>query len=115
METNEENYKFSDITEKIIREALFVHNELGYGFLEKVYENALILRLKKQNLDVRQQVPINVYFEKTLVGEYTADLLVENKVIAELKAVQKLDQIHEVQLVNYLKATKLEVGLLINF
>jgi GxxExxY protein len=112
---NTDNYKHSELTEKIIGEAYFVYNILGYGFLEKVYENALYRRLKNLGLEVKQQYPINVYFEGELVGEYFADLIVEDKVIVELKAVQELIKIHETQLVNYLKATDIEVGLLINF
>lgn len=109
------NYKHSELTEKIIGEAYFVYNTLGYGFLEKVYENALFIRLKNQGVEVKQQYPIRVYFEGELVGEYFADLLVEDKVIVELKAIQELIKIHETQLVNYLKATDIEVGLIINF
>jgi len=111
----EDNYKHSELTEKIIKEAYFVFNKLGYGFLEKVYENALYIRLNNQGLKTKQQYPINVFFENELVGEYCADLIVEDKVIVELKAIQELAKIHETQLVNYLKATEIEVGLLINF
>ena len=109
------NYKYSDLTEKIIKEAYFVFNSLGSGFLEKVYENALTIRLKKVDLSIETQFPINVYFENELIGEYIADIVVERKIIVELKAVKKLNSIHEVQLVNYLKATNMEVGLLLNF
>jgi GxxExxY protein len=112
---NSDNYKHSELTEKIIKEAYYVFNALGYGFLEKVYENALYRRLNNQGIIAKQQFPINVYFENELVGEYCADLIVENKVIVELKAIQELNKIHETQLVNYLKATDIEVGLLINF
>ena len=112
---NEDNYKYSDLTEKIIKEAYFVHNTLGFGFLEKVYENALFKRLNNIGLKTKQQFPINVYFENELIGEYYADLIVEEKIILELKAIQELNKIHETQLVNYLKATDIEVGLLINF
>ncbi len=110
-----ENYKHSELTERIIKEAYYVYNKLGYGFLEKVYENALFIRLSNTGFNVSQQYPVNVYFENELVGEYFADILIEEKVILELKAIEKLSAIHEVQLVNYLKATKIEVGLLINF
>jgi GxxExxY protein len=112
---NSDNYKHSELTEKIIKEAYFVFNSLGYGFLEKVYENALHKRLNEQGLETKQQYPINVFFEGELVGEYYADLIVEYKVIVELKAIQELNKIHETQLVNYLKATEIEIGLLINF
>ena len=111
----DENYVHSDLTEKIIGSAYDVYNGLGSGFLEKVYENALSAKLQKSGMVVVQQAPVNVYFEGELVGEYFADLLVNGKIIVELKAVSELSKIHEVQLVNYLKATGLKVGLLINF
>ena len=109
------NYKHAEITEQIIKAAYEVYNTLGYGFLEKVYENALRTEIKRLGLKVVQQQPVNVYYKDTLVGEYQADLIVEDKVIVELKAINRLDKVHEVQLVNYLKATNIEVGLLINF
>ena len=105
----------SDITEKIIGGAYAVYNTLGFGFLEKVYENALAIKLRQNGLAVVQQAPITVYFEEQIVGEYFADLLVEGKVIVELKAVSVLNPLHEVQLVHYLKATGVGVGLVINF
>lgn len=108
-------YKYSDITEKIIKCSYDVYNSLGSGFLEKVYENALTLKLKKLGLKAEQQYPINVNFENEVVGEFFADILVEDKIIVELKALKELIDIHEAQLINYLKATKIEVGLLINF
>lgn len=108
-------YIHSEITEKIIKASYEVYNKLGSGFLEKVYENALFIILKKFNLLVYQQYPININFEEQIIGEYIADLLVEDKVIVEIKAIQELALIHEAQLINYLKATKIEVGLLINF
>lgn len=103
------------LTEKIIGGAFKVHNTLGAGFLEKVYENALRVELRNQGLTVKQQVPIQVYYEGQVVGDYYADLWVEDRVIIELKAVQKLSKEHKVQLVNYLTATGVEVGLLLNF
>ena len=105
----------SDITEKIIKAFYKVYNTLGYGFLEKVYENALAHELEKAGLHIVQQKPIEVYYDELLVGEYFADLFVENAVIVELKAVESLHEIHEAQLLNYLKATEAEVGLLLNF
>ena len=110
-----EEYPHADITEKIIGCAHRVHRKLGSGFLEKVYENAMVIELEKIGLNVAQQCPINVVYEGKVIGEYMADLVVENKVIVELKAVSELASIHEVQLVNYLRATGIEVGLLINF
>lgn len=109
------NYKHSAITDKIIAAAYAVHNALGYGFLEKIYENALCHEILKNGLIVKQQHPIQVIYDNVIVGDYFADLVVEDKVIVELKAVSALDPVHEVQLVNYLKGTGIEVGLLINF
>lgn len=107
--------KHRELTEKIIRSAYIVYNKLGIGFLEKVYENALALELKNINLKAFQQKPIKIKYKNNLVGEYIADLVVEDKVIVELKAIKELAKIHEVQLVNYLAATDIEVGLLLNF
>jgi GxxExxY protein len=103
------------LSKKIIGFAYKVHNTLGVGFLEKVYENALKIELEEAGLAVKQQEPINVYYAGRLVGEYYADLWVENRVIIELKAVRALDRVHEVQLVNYLTATGVNTGLLLNF
>ncbi len=104
-----------DITSRVIAAFYAVYNELGYGFLEKVYENALCIELRKLGLKVLQQVPIQVCYQGQLVGEYSADLLVNDKVIVELKAADAILEAHECQLVNYLKATRVEVGLLLNF
>jgi len=109
------NLLHGEITERIIGAAYEVYNILGYGFLEKVYENALVLELRGDGLDVKQQHPITVIYKGEVIGEYFADLIVEDKVIVELKSANAIDPAHEVQLVHYLKATKLEVGLLINF
>jgi len=103
------------ITELIIGCAYRVHNALGSGFLEKVYENALKIELELAGLEVRQQAPIEVRYRAQPVGEYYADLLVEQQVIVEVKAVQQAGKEHEVQLVHYLTATGIEDGLLINF
>lgn len=104
-----------ELTDKIIKAFYKVYNTLGYGFLEKVYENALKIELEKSGLNVVPQMPIKVYYEGEIVGEYFADLCAENAVIVELKASDSLSNAHEAQLVNYLKATKIEVGLLLNF
>ena len=109
------NYKHSDLTSKIIKAFYNVYNELGYGFLEKVYENAMYIELQEQGLFCELQETIKVYYKNNTVGFYCADIVVENKVIIELKAVEKITKIHEVQLVNYLKATEIEIGLLLNF
>ena len=108
-------YKDSELTNKIICSSYNVHNILGAGFLEKVYENALCLELKSLGFNVEQQAPIKVKYKGQLVGEYFADLLIDGKVIIELKAVDALTPIHEIQLKNYLKGSRLELGLLINF
>ncbi len=105
-----------EISETIIKSFYTVYNKLGYGFLEKVYENALLLELRKEGLNCAKQVPIEVYYEKTSVGNYFADILVEDKIILELKAGEgALIEEHELQLINYLKATDKEVGLLLFF
>ena len=109
------NLADKEITEKVIGCAFAVHKKLGPGFLEKVYENAMVLELVKAGLQAKQQVPINVYYDNVRIGEYFADLLVEDKILCELKANMTLVPEHEVQLVNYLTATGLNTGLLINF
>jgi GxxExxY protein len=103
------------ITEIIIGCAFEVHNKLGSGFLEKVYENALCIELRKKGLKVEQQSSIKVWYEGQVIGYYAADLWVEDRIIVELKAVQSLTKEHELQVVNYLTATKVDTGLLINF
>ncbi len=110
-----DNYKHSEITEQIIKCFYKVYNTLGYGFLEKVYENALFFELKKSGLFVEKQKQIKVFYENQQVGEYYADLIVSESVIVELKAAESLCEEHEFQLINYLKATDIEVGLLLNF
>jgi GxxExxY protein len=107
--------KDDDLTQMIIGCAYKVHNALGPGFLERVYENALRIELEKLGLRVRQQEPINVTYEGAVVGEYYADLWVDESVVIELKALQGLAKAHEVQLVNYLTATGIDTGLLLNF
>ena len=103
------------LTREIIGCAYKVHNALGAGFLEKVYENALLIELIKLGHKVKQQEPINVTYEGHIVGEYFADLWVDEIVVLEIKAVQMLAKIHEVQLVNYLTATGIDTGLVLNF
>lgn len=110
-----DNYKYSNITEKIIKAYYNVYNKLGYGFLEKVYENSMMIELNKLGLERKNQVPIKVYYESNPVGDYFADIIVEGLIILELKAAESLCEEHEIQLVNYLKATDIEVGLLFNF
>ena len=110
-----DNFKHSTITSKIIEAFYNVYNKLGYGFLEKVYENSMMIELNKLGLKAVKQFPITVHYDEFNVGEYFADIIVENSVIVELKATENLVVEHEIQLVNYLKATEIEVGLLLNF
>ena len=107
--------KYAGTTDAILKAYYAVYNSLGYGFLEKVYENSLLLELQEQGVAVQSQVPISVSYRGKVVGEYFADLLVDNKVIVELKAAERLVEAHQLQLLNYLKATEFEVGLLLNF
>jgi GxxExxY protein len=106
---------YQEITDKILHSFYKVYNTLGYGFLEKVYENSLELDLKSQGLSCSKQVSIPVYYNDVVVGNYFADLMVDNKVVVEIKAAENICSEHEMQLLNYLKATNFEVGLLLNF
>ena len=108
-------YKHKETTGQVIKAFYAVYNALGYGFLEKVYENALAIELRKLALTVDVQAPIEVHYDGRVVGEYFADLVVDAKVIVEIKAARALGEAHEAQLLNYLKATPYEVGLLLNF
>lgn len=110
-----EEYLHKDLTSSIIQAFYKVYNTLGYGFLEKVYENALKIELTKTGIPVEQQKNIKVYYESEQVGDYYADLLVKGLVIIELKAAETICEEHETQLLNYLKATEIEIGLLLNF
>jgi len=103
------------LTDRIPGAFYQVYNTLGYGFLEKVYENALWIELQRKGLRCKKQVPITVYYEGKEVGAYYADMVVEDCVILELKAAEAICEEHEYQLINYLKATEIEVGLLLNF
>jgi GxxExxY protein len=107
--------KHEDLTERIIAAFYHVYNTLGWGFLEKVYRNALLHELRKRGLDVVPNHQIDVFYDGVHVGEYFADLVVEGAVILELKAAEQLSPEHEAQLLNYLKATNIDVGLLLNF
>ena len=111
----EESYKHRELTDAIICCFYTVYNTLGYGFLEKVYENALLAELEIRGISALAQSPISVFYGNRQIGEYFADILVDNKVIVEVKAVKNLAPEHEAQLLNYLKATDVEVGLLLNF
>ena len=107
--------KHQNLTEDIIKIFYKVYNALGYGFLEKIYENAMMNEFRKAGIPAEAQSPIEVTYEGEIVGEHAADIIVDNKVIMELKAAKKLAEDHQAQLLNYLKATDMEVGLLLNF
>ena len=115
MNTDFQDSKHKDLTEKIIKIFYKVYNKLGYGFLEKVYEKAMMIEFKKWNIPATSQSPIKVLYEDEIIGEYFADILVDNKVIVEIKAAKSLTLESEAQLLNYLKATDIEVGLLLQF
>ncbi len=104
-----------ELSSRIIRAFYKVYNTLGYGFLEKVYENAIIVECKMEAITATSQSPIKVFYESEKIGEYYADILVRDKVIVEIKAAKRLIEEHEAQLLNYLKATDIEFGLLFNF
>ena len=107
--------EINDITYAVNGSVFEVNKVLGPGFLEKVYENALLIELKRRGLTAESQVPIKVLYKENVVGEFIADILVEGKIILELKTVKTIDKIHEAQLLNYLKATGIRVGILVNF
>ena len=109
------NLLHKDTTDIILKSFYKVYNNLGYGFLEKVYENAFLYELRNQGLDCEKQKPIKVYYEQIQVGEYYADIIVNECIILELKAAESIAEEHEFQLINYLKATEIEIGLLLNF
>ena len=108
-------YKYEEITRQIINAAYTVHNQLGYGFLEKVYHNSLVIEWRKRSFFAEPEKPVNIKYDNQPVGEYFADIVVDNKVIVEVKATDKYNPLFEAQLLNYLKAAGLEVGLIINF
>lgn len=107
--------EYSELTEKIIGCAYRVYNQMGFGFLESVYEKCILIELRKANLDAESQKPVTVYYEDQIVGEFVTDIIVNDTIILELKSVKRIIEAHEVQLVNYLVATGKPVGLLINF
>ena len=106
---------YEEKTDLIIKAFYKVYNSLGYGFLEKVYHNSLLIELEQLGLEVKSQYPISVYYEGNQVGEYYADILVDNCIIIENKVAEIIKEEHEFQLINYLKATEIEVGILLNF
>ena len=115
MNADYQDFKYKELTEKIIKIFYRVYNNLGYGFLEKIYENAMMIEFKREGIFAVAQFAIKVFYEGEVIGEYYADILVDNKVIVEIKAAKHLVEENEAQLLNYLKATDIEVGLLLNF
>ena len=115
MNTDYKDSKYKELTEKIIKIFYKVYNTLGYGFLERIYENAMMIELKREDILAFSQYAIKVFYEDEIVGEYFADILIDDKVIVEIKAARNLALENEAQLLNYLKATDKEVGLLLNF
>ena len=110
-----EKILFKELSYKIVGLAMQVHRELGYGFLEKVYENALMVLLRKEGIQAETQAPVKVQFEGEVVGDYYADILVEGKIILELKSTEKIIDAHRSQALHYLKATGLRLAMILNF
>ncbi len=115
MHTKNNKILYKDLSYNIVGIAMEVHRQLGYGFLEKVYENSMMLLIHKKDINAEQQKPIKVYFDRIVVGEYFADILVEDKIILELKSVDKITNVYRAQALNYLKATGLRLAIIINF
>ena len=115
MDTNEDKILYKDLSYKIVGLAMEVHNKLGYGFLEKVYENALMVLLHKEGIKTEQQAPISVYFDGEVVGDYYADILIDKEIILELKVAGNIADFHRAQALNYLKATDLRLAIILNF
>ena len=115
MNTNNKDIVYIEISYKIVGLAMEVHSKLGFGFLEKVYENALMILFEKNEVPAKQQAPVKVYFEGRIVGDYYADILVDDKNILELKSVDKIIDTHRAQVLNYLRATGLRLAIILNF
>lgn len=115
MTTNEKGIIHKDLAYRVVGLAMEVHSGLGHGFLEKVYENALMVLFRREGIPAKQQAPISVSFEGQVVGDYFADILVEDKIIVELKSVEKIIDVHKAQALNYLKATGVRLAILLNF
>lgn len=115
MSTNEDKILHKDLSYRVVGSAMQVHNKLGYGFLEKVYENALMVLFRCEGIQAKQQAPITVYFEGEVVGDYYADILVEDEIILELKSSEGIIDAHRAQILNYLKATKVRLAIILNF
>ncbi len=115
MNTNNKDIVHKELSYKVVGLAMEVHSKLGFGFLEKVYENALMVLFEKHEIPAQQQVPLRIYFEGKPVGEYYADILVDSKIILELKAADRIADVHRAQVLNYLRATRLRLGMIFNF
>jgi GxxExxY protein len=115
MNADFQDFKYKELTDQIIKIFYRVYNKLGYGFLEKIYENALMIELKEERINAVAQAPIQVCYKGQILGEYFADILADDKIMIEIKAAKILLEEHEAQLLNYLKATNIEVGLFLNF
>ena len=115
MNTNNEDIVYKELSYEVVGLAMEVHRKLGFGFLEKVYENALMILFEKNEIPAQQQVPLRVYFEGRPVGDYIADILVDGRIILELKSVDKIVDAHRAQMLNYLRATRLRLGMILNF
>lgn len=115
MNTNTDKIIYKELSFKIIGLAMQVHNELGHGFVEKVYENAMMILLRNEGIRAEQQRPMSVCFREEIVGEFYTDILVENKIILELKAAESLVDAHRLQTLNYLKASGMRLAILINY
>jgi len=115
MNTNNDKIIYKELSYRIVGLAMEGHRKLGYGFLEKVYENALMVLFRREGIEAKQQSPIKVYFEDEIVGDYFADILVEDKIIIELKAAENISSAHIAQTLNYLKATGLRLAIILNF
>jgi len=115
MNTNQSKIIYKELSFKIVGAAMNVYNALGYGFLEKVYENAMMVVFEREGIRARQQAGTPVYFGGKVVGEYVADIIVEDKIIVEVKTASDISNAHRAQVINYLKATNLRLGLIVNF
>jgi GxxExxY protein len=115
MHTNKNSIVHRDLSYQIIGLAMEVHGKLGFGFLEKVYENAMMVLFRRENILAVQQAPIQVHFERQVIGSYIADILVDEKIILELKCVEMITNVHRAQALNYLKATQKRLAIILNF
>ena len=114
IDRNKPEILYKELSYRIMKVVMEVHNTLGAGFLEKVYENAIMIKLRKHGLKAVRQQPIKVHFEGEIVGEYFADILIEDKVILEIKCIEKITNIQRAQVINYLKAINLKLGIIVN-